>query len=232
MANDYMNKVLKFPLPNKIFHNVNAVTWYILLITGLIAYFKLASPQTMALMMKIHIYTAVIFTLNFIAFVFITPHRFYMMLDRLFTWDKDTFAWFKNFGGYPRMLGIPFGPEEVAPQGKYNAGQKLSYPMFVFFVAVLIVTGWGLFLFKHALGKGLFTVMFYVHVWGSILVSAMATFGHVPLALIHPDDVKAMFRFGPGTVPIEVAAHHNPKWVENEIVEIDLPKDIPEGHHH
>ena len=218
-AND--ERVLKFPLYEKIFHNINAVTWYILAITGGLVYFKLVSKQTASMLMNVHIWTAIIFTLNFFFFIVLAPDRFYLMLKNLFAWDKDFWGWFKNLGGYPRMFGIPFGPEKTAPQGKYNAGQQIAYIIFIFMIFALIVTGWALYFFRQGLGKELVREMFYFHVWGGILTTLLVTFVHLPLSLINFEDFKAMWRIGNGSMPFEVAKHHSPKWVDNDLVEIE-----------
>ena len=130
MANE---RVLKFPMSEKMFHNINMVTWMILAVTGMMIYFKTVDATTASLLMDFHIGIAIVFTLNFIGFAVINADRFFLMLRNLLIWDADTFAWFKNFGGYPRrLLGIPFGPEEVAPQGRFNAGQKFTYLFLTF----------------------------------------------------------------------------------------------------
>ncbi|WP_163329359.1 cytochrome b/b6 domain-containing protein [Desulfurobacterium thermolithotrophum] len=217
-------RVLRFPASEKVFHNINAITWYILAITGILAFFKLVPKSTAETLMQIHIWVGVIFTVNFIAFVLIAPDRFYIMLKNLLEWDKDSFAWFKNLGGYPRKFGIPFGAKETAPQGKYNAGQKIAYLLFIFMIFGLIVTGWVLYFLKHALGKEVFLLMFYFHVWGSIITTLLVTFVHLPLSLINIEDFKAMWRFGSGYMPFEAAEHHSPKWVERDLVQIEPMK--------
>ena len=214
-----MDKVLKFSVTEKIFHNVNAVSWYVLAITGIIVYFNLAGSETKNFLMQIHIWTGVVFTFNFLAFIFLAPHRFYILMKNLLEWDKDTFAWFKNLGGYPRrFFKINIGPEEVAPQGKFNAGQKLTYLFFIFMIIALIVTGWFLYFAKHSMGKGLFLMFFYLHVWGSIITTLIATFGHIPLSIANKEDLLAMWRIGPGTVSLKWAKHHNPKWFQNDVI--------------
>jgi len=151
--------------------------------------------------------------------------RFSLMIRNLLIWDRDTFAWFKNFGGYPRRLfGIKFGPEEVAPQGRFNAGQKAAYLIFMFMIFGLIVSGWLLYAYPAAMGKIFTKWIFLFHVWGSILTSLLAFCVHMPLAVINSEDLKAMFRFGPGDVPLEDAHHHAPKWVEDDLMAIDATK--------
>lgn len=218
-------RVLKFPLSEKIFHNLNLITWTILAVTGILIYFKIVDAKTAEMLMDWHIGIAILFTLNFFGFVILNFDRFVLMLRNLFIWDKDTFAWFKNFGGYPRRLfGIKFGPEEVAPQGRFNAGQKAAYIIFVFMIFGLIVSGWLLYAYPAAMGKIFTKWIFLFHVWGSIITTLLAFCVHMPLAVINVEDLKAMFRFGPGDVPLEDAHHHAPKWVENDLMAIDTTK--------
>ncbi|WP_069632893.1 cytochrome b/b6 domain-containing protein [Campylobacter pinnipediorum] len=215
-------RVLKFPLSEKVFHNLNLVTWTGLAVTGVLIYFKLVDEKMSEILMDWHIGIAIVFTMNFFGFMFLNFDRFSLMLRNLFIWDKDTFAWFKNFGGYPRRLfGIKFGPEEVAPQGRFNAGQKATYIIFMFMIFALIVTGWLLYAYPAAIGKVVTKWMFVFHVWASILTTLIAFCAHMPLALINIEDFKAMFRFGPGDVPLEDAYHHAPKWVKEDLISID-----------
>lgn len=218
-------RVLKFPLSEKVFHNVNLVTWIALIVTGVLIYFQLVDEPTAELMMDWHIGIGVVFSINFFGFVFLNFDRFALMMRNLLIWDRDTFAWFKNFGGYPRRLfGIKFGPEEVAPQGRFNAGQKAAYLIFMFMIFALTISGWLLYAYPAAMGKIFVKWMFYFHVWGSILTSLLAFCVHMPLAIINVEDLKAMFRIGAGDVPLEDAHHHAPKWVENDLMAVDVAK--------
>lgn len=214
------DKVLKFPLSERVFHFVNMVTWMILAFSGIIVYFGLIDTQSVKFWMDLHIGVAILFTINFIGFMTLNLDRFMLMLRNLFIWDKDTFAWFKNFGGYPkRIFNINFGPEEVAPQGRFNAGQKGTYIFFMFMIFTLTVSGWVLYILAPVIGKTTMVFMFNLHVWGSILTTALAIFGHLPMALLNMDDFKAMF--GNGEVPMDVAKHHSPKWANNDLVITD-----------
>ncbi|NLK67079.1 MAG: cytochrome b/b6 domain-containing protein [Campylobacteraceae bacterium] len=213
------DKVLKFPFSERMFHNVNLITWMILAFSGIIIYFGWIDESSVKFWMDLHIYVAVVFTANFFGFAILNLDRFALMLRNLLIWDRDTFAWFKNFGGYPKkILGINFGPEEVAPQGRFNAGQKLTYLFFIFMIFALIVTGWVLYALAPVVGKTTIVYMFNFHVWGSIITTVLAVCAHFPMALLNMEDFKAMF--GNGEVSLEGAKEHSPKWVENDLVEI------------
>ncbi|MDR2081997.1 MAG: cytochrome b/b6 domain-containing protein [Campylobacteraceae bacterium] len=215
-------KVLKFPISEKIFHNLNLISWIVLIITGALIYFKALSDEAAALAMDIHIVAAVVSTANFFGFAIINYDRFILLLKNLTHWDKDTLAWFKNLGGYPRKLfGINFGPKEVAPQGRFNGGQKILYPIFIVMIFALIISGWLLYALTPALGKQFTVFLFYFHVWGSIVITALVIFGHAPLAVINFSDFKAMFSSGEGYVPLEETKQSSPKWLENDLVKIE-----------
>lgn len=213
-----MREVMKFPLSEQVFHLVNLITWTILFISGALIYFKLISTQMVELLMDFHIAIAVIFTLNFIGFITLNFDRFVLILRNLLIWDADTFAWFKNLGGYPRRLfGIKFGSEKTAPQGRFNAGQKGAYLIFIFAIFTLTLSGWLLFLFPGAIGKIAFKILFYFHVFAGIFVSVMVYLVHMPMAILNTQDFRAMFSLGNGKISIEDAKEHSPKWVDNDL---------------
>ena len=172
-----------------------------------------------------HIAIAVVYTFNLIGFLVFAPHRFAALLNALLTWDMDTIKWFRNFGGYPRrFFGIPFGPVEVPPQGRYNGGQKMSYLIFIFMMYALAVTGWLLFYFAPAIPKNAFWWMYMFHVWGSIICSLMVVGAHIPLALLSWEHFKGIWGLGEGTISYEAAEHHSPKWLAKDVIQTNLEK--------
>lgn len=215
-------KVLRFHVSDKVFHGVNAIAWFALLITGGVVYF---GPQlglakhTGEELMLWHLWLGGLFTVNLVGFLMFAPERFAVMMKNLMEWDANTIGWFRNFGGYPRkFFKIPFGPVETPPQGRYNGGQKMSYLIFIASMFVFAITGWLLWLFAPAIGKTAFVWMFYIHVWGSFVVSAMVIGAHLPLAMLSSEHLKGMWRFGPGTISLHAAEHHSPLWLERDVV--------------
>ena len=143
MAN---NRILRFHAPDKVFHSVNAITWFALLFTGVYVYFCEPEAACAEATMLAHLILGVVFTFNLLGFIVLAPDRFALILRACLEWDRNTIFWFRNFGGYPRrFFKIPFGPVEVPPQGRYNGGQKASYLLFMGMIAALTVTGWMLY---------------------------------------------------------------------------------------
>ncbi len=221
--------VLRHPLSSRIVHTVNMVCWYGLFVTGILTYLKLVGNR--AFLMKLHIAFAAVLTVVLLSYLIVTPDRAYLFLQEVLNWDKDTIAWWKNFGGYPyRFLGKTrfykyierfwFAKPGCPPQSKYNAGQKLLGLTVVLSLGLLGLTGWGLYFFRQALGKDGVWLFFNAHLWVAVIVTLFVTFVHVPLVIVNWPDFVSMFRIGSGTVPAEWAREHNPKWFEREVVEV------------
>lgn len=222
MSND---RILRFHAPDKIFHGVNAITWFALLFTGVYVYFMHPAEQAAENAMLIHLILGAVFTFNLLAFVLLAPDRFALIMKACMEWDMNTIRWFRNFGGYPRrFFKIPFGPVEVPPQGRYNGGQKMSYLIFMGMIVALAVTGWMLWLGAPLFGKMVYMWTFYFHVWGSIICSLMVVGAHIPLALLSMEHFKGIWRFGPGTISVEAAEHHSPIWFERDVIRTNEEK--------
>ena len=110
MSNPEMKgaRILRFHTSDKVFHSINAICWYALVITGAIVYFGHwmgdISDETANLMMVWHLWLGALFTLNFVGYVLFAPERFAVTLKNLLEWDRNTIMWFRNFGGYPRRF--------------------------------------------------------------------------------------------------------------------------------
>ena len=117
MAN-HNDRILRFHVADKVFHGLNAILWFALVITGAIVYLCKPEAATGESLMAWHVGLGIVFTLNLVGYLLFAPERFALMINACLIWDKNTILWFRNFGGYPRrFFKIPFGPVEVTPQG-------------------------------------------------------------------------------------------------------------------
>ena len=200
MAN---NRILRFHAPDKVFHSVNAITWFALLFTGVYVYFCEPEAACAEATMLAHLILGVVFTFNLLGFIVLAPDRFALILRACLEWDRNTIFWFRNFGGYPRrFFKIPF----------------------MGMIAALTVTGWMLWIGAPLLGKAVFLWTFYFHVWGSIIVSVLVVCAHIPLALLSMEHFKGIWRLGPGTISVEAAEHHAPLWFERDVIRTNIEK--------
>ena len=218
MAN-HNDRILRFHVADKVFHGLNAILWFALVITGAIVYLAKPEAATGESLMAWHVGLGIVFTLNLVGYLLFAPERFALMINACLIWDKNTILWFRNFGGYPRrFFKIPFGPVEVTPQGRYNAGQKASYLLFTAAIVMLIVTGWLLWVFAPAIGKDAFLSMWYLHVWGSLFITVLVVCAHIPLALLSMSHFLGIWRIGTGDISWEAAEHHSPVWLEKDVI--------------
>jgi formate dehydrogenase subunit gamma len=219
--------VLRYYPSEKIFHAINAASWAFLIYTGLCTYFKWVSPETAAAYMHWHVIVAILFTLNLVGFILLAPDRALIMIQSLLTWNRNVFAWYRNLGGYPRkILGIPFGPKELAPQGRYNGGQKPIYLYLLTAQWVLAITGWVTFLLVPAIPKAGTAWMHSLHLWFAISATLLVVVIHIPLAFINWEFFKGIWRVGPGTIPLDVAKEEMAQWVAEDVIPV---KSIPAG---
>jgi formate dehydrogenase subunit gamma len=97
-----------------------------------------------------------------------------------------------------------------APQGRFNAGQKLNTLLNAAFVILFLVSGLLLW-FGERNTRYRFASTVVLHD-GLMYVSLALLVGHLYLAVIHPTTRHALRGITLGTVSEEWAARHHPKW--------------------
>ena len=74
------DRILRFHAPDKVFHSLNAITWFALLFTGVYVYFCNPSDEAAEMTMLAHLILGAIFTFNLLAFIVLAPDRFALIL--------------------------------------------------------------------------------------------------------------------------------------------------------
>jgi formate dehydrogenase subunit gamma len=97
-----------------------------------------------------------------------------------------------------------------APQGRFNAGQKINTALTAAFTALFLVSGLLLW-FGERDTSVRFASTVVLHD-GLMYVSLVLLLGHLYLAVIHPATRHALHGITAGTVSEEWAARHHPKW--------------------
>ena len=110
--------------------------------------------------------------------------------------DGDDFRW---------LLG-----RRPAPQGRFNAGQKLNTALTSAFTVLFLVSGLLLW-FGERDTRFRFASTVLLHD-GLMYVALVLLAGHLYLAVIHPATRHALRGITVGTVDEEWAARHHPKW--------------------
>ncbi|MBR9728393.1 cytochrome b/b6 domain-containing protein [Shewanella intestini] len=208
--------ILKHPLNVRVFHYILLLTFLPLAATGLLLFFKPLSQNAMQLTYDIHMIAGVGLTLNAVLFTLLAFDRVVLFIARVFSFSERDVKWFMVLGGYPQkfLLGktVP-----IPPMNKYNSGQKLFGACVLIGGALLIVSGFVLWLIPHAAPRDMVWGLGQIHLVAGLVLTAFLPI-HLFLAVYRFDDFKAMMLHG--KVPYHDAAQYTPLWVEKEIVAV------------
>lgn len=195
-------RIRRFTVTERLLHWTHAGGFFVMLATGLILYLPALSTWVSRrnLVKNVHIWTAVAWAVAIVLIVVLGNRR--ALLDdwrEAETLDRDDRRW------------LTF---RRAPQGKFNAGQKLNVIVTVAFALLFALSGFFLWLGErnHAFifdGTGtLHDLLTFASV--AVLV------GHLYLAVIHPSTRHALRGITTGDVNEEWALRHHRKWADAE----------------
>jgi formate dehydrogenase subunit gamma len=189
--------VRRFSRVERLLHWVNALGFFFLLATGLILY--LPSLSTLVsrrqLIQTLHFWAGVGWICALAAVVVLGGRRLLATAGELERFDADDLRWLR--GG-------------KAPQGRFNAGQKVNAALTAAFTVLFLISG--LFLwFGEQDTRFRFASTVILHD-GLMFVSLALLVGHLYLSLIHPATRHALRGMTLGTVSSDWAARHHAKW--------------------
>ena len=189
--------VRRFSRVERLLHWVNALGFFFLLATGLILYLPSLSilVARRQLIQSLHFWAGVGW-LGALALVLVVgARRFVRTARELESFDRDDLRWLR--GG-------------KAPQGRFNAGQKINAALTAAFTVLFGVSGLLLW-FGEQDTRYRFASTVILHD-GLMYVSLALLVGHLYLALIHPATRHALRGMTLGTVSEEWARRHHGKW--------------------
>ncbi|MHB1652937.1 MAG: formate dehydrogenase subunit gamma [Desulfitobacteriaceae bacterium] len=204
-------KVLRFTKGERLSHWVHAVSFFILLFTGvgiLSTFFRpaLVIFGGVDLARLLHRIVAVIFTVVVPAMFFIGDPRYH------WEWLKSAFHF--NSSDIQHVKAFPkefFGGHSNYPaQGKFNGGEKINSIFTIVGSFLITISGfimWGVNIFPVSLVRWAYPV----HELSMFMMTA-AVLGHVYLSLLHPDSRAAMPGMLNGYVSSRFAKAHHALW--------------------
>jgi formate dehydrogenase subunit gamma len=189
--------VRRFSPVERLLHWVNALGFFYLLATGLILYLPRLSVlvSRRQLIQSIHFWGGVGWLGVLAAMLVLGGRRLLKTARELESLDRDDLEWLRG---------------RRAPQGRFNAGQKINAALTAAFTILFGVSGLLLWFgeqdtrFRFAS-----TVILHDRVMYASLVLLV---GHLYLALIHPSTRHALRGMTLGDVRVEWAAQHHAKW--------------------
>jgi formate dehydrogenase subunit gamma len=189
--------VKRFSPVERLLHWLNAVGFFFLLATGLILYL----PRLSVLVARrqeiqyIHFWGGVAWLAALAAVVVVGARRLLSTARELDTFDRDDLRWLR--GG-------------KAPQGRFNAGQKINAVLTAAFAVLFGVSGLLLW-FGEQDTRLRFASTVILHD-GLMYVSLALVAGHLYLSLIHPATRHSLRGMTLGNVRADWAGRHHAKW--------------------
>jgi formate dehydrogenase subunit gamma len=190
--------VSRFSRTERVLHWVNALGFFTLLASGLVLYLPSLSilVARRPLVKDIHFWSGIGWICALAAVILLGNRRRVLETAReLDAFDRDD---------------LRFLTGRRAPQGRFNAGQKLNATLTAAFTVLFFVSGLLLWLGERDT-RFRFASTVILHD-GLMYVSLALLVGHLYLAVIHPATRHALRGITVGTVSEEWAARHHAKW--------------------
>jgi formate dehydrogenase subunit gamma len=192
----------RFSRTERALHWTHASAFFALLATGLVLYVPYLGEQIgrRPQVKEAHLLVALAWAAALTAVVVLGDRRgLRRTLHELDAFDGDDRRWLRS--GH-------------APQGRFNAGQKLNAALTASFALLFAVSGTLLWLGERDTRFRLDgTIVLHD---GLTLFSLVLLVGHLYLALIHPATRHALRGITRGDVRVDWAREHHAKWVEGE----------------
>jgi formate dehydrogenase subunit gamma len=189
--------VRRFSPVERLLHWVNALGFFFLLATGLILYLPRLSVVVgrRQQIQTLHFWFGVGWLGALAAVVLLGGRRLLATAREIESFDGDDLRW---------LSGRP------APQGRFNAGQKINAALTAAFALLFGVSGVLLWVGERNT-RFRFASTVILHD-GLMYVSLALLLGHLYLTLIHPATRHSLRGMTLGTVDAEWAQRHHSKW--------------------
>jgi formate dehydrogenase subunit gamma len=191
----------RFSRTERTLHWANAAFFLLLLATGLILYLPSLAIAVgrRPLVQSIHFWSGIAWVSVLVGIVLLGDRRGILRTAReIDRFDRDDLRWLTG--------------RKPAPQGRFNAGQKLNTALTAAFTVLFLVTGLLLW-FGERDTQLRFASTVILHD-GLMYVSLGLLIGHLYLAVIHPATRHALRGITVGTVREDWAAMHHSKWTD------------------
>jgi formate dehydrogenase subunit gamma len=189
----------RFSKTERTLHWANAAFFFFLLATGLILYLPSLSVAfgRRTLIQDVHFWSGIAWVAVLALIVLGGDRRGVLRTAReIDDFDRDDLHWLAG--------------HKPAPQGRFNAGQKINAALTAAFTVLFLVSGLLLW-FGERDTSWRFASTVVLHD-GLMYVSLVLLIGHLYLAVINPSTRHALRGITTGSVSEDWAATHHPKW--------------------
>jgi len=194
--------VRRFSRTERTLHWVNALGFFMLLLTGLILYLPSLAVLVgrRPLIKDIHFWSGVGWIAALVLIALLGDRRGLLRTAReLDAFDPEDVRWLRR--------------QRPAPQGRFNAGQKVNAALTAAFTLLFLVSGLLLWLGERDT-RFRFASTVVLHD-GLMFIALALLVGHLYLAVIHPATRHALRGMTLGTVSEDWARAHHPRWIDS-----------------
>jgi formate dehydrogenase subunit gamma len=191
--------VRRFSRTERALHWANALGFFVLLASGLVLYLPSLAVVVgrRPLVKDVHFWSGIGWISLLVLIALLGDRRGLLRTAReLDAFEADDVRWLRR--------------RRPAPQGRFNAGQKVNASLTAAFAVLFLVSGLLLWLGERDT-RFRFASTVLLHD-GLMYVSLVLLAGHLYLALIHPATRHALRGMTVGSVDETWAARHHPKW--------------------
>jgi formate dehydrogenase subunit gamma len=191
--------VRRFSRTERTLHWANALGFFTLLASGLVLYLPSLAVAVgrRPLVKDVHLWSGIAWIALLVLVALVGDRRGLVRTAReLDAFDRDDARWLTG--------------RRPAPQGRFNAGQKLNASLTAAFTILFLFSGLLLWLGERDT-RFRFESTVLLHD-GLMYASLVLLVGHLYLAVLHPATRHALRGITVGTVDEEWAARHHAKW--------------------
>jgi formate dehydrogenase subunit gamma len=201
----------KYTTMERSLHWGHTVTFLALAMTGMILFVPFLRPLARGeggyLIRLVHRAMAIAYGTLPLIYVILEPRRTWMSLKSVFKVSRYDIEWVKGMIPY-----YMFGRHEaMAPQDRFNAGEKLNAVVIILGSVVFAVTGLLMWFGKGILPIGIFQAMVVVHDIAMIVTVCMFIV-HFYLAVVHPLMWAGLVSMRFGVTSAAYAQEHHALW--------------------
>jgi formate dehydrogenase subunit gamma len=190
--------VRRFSRVERVLHWVNALFFFLLLASGLVLYLPALEVAVgrRPLVKDVHFWSGITWVCALALIGVVGRRRLLHTARELDRFDRDDLRWLARAGD--------------APQGRFNAGQKINAALTAAFTLLFSVSGLLLWLGERDT-RFRFASTVVLHD-GLAFAALVLLVGHLYLAVLHPATRHALRGMTVGTVRDDWAARHHAKW--------------------
>jgi formate dehydrogenase subunit gamma len=201
----------KYSGMERVFHWGHTVTFLTLAMTGMVLFFPFLGPLAQGASGEftrlLHRAAAIAYGALPLIYIILEPRRAWMSLKSVFTVSRYDIEWVKGMIPY-----YMFGRHEaMAPQDRFNTGEKLNAVVIILGSVVFAVTGLLMWFGKGLVPVGVFQVVVILHDLAMIATVSMFIV-HFYLAVLHPLMWAGLVSMRFGVTSAAYAQEHHALW--------------------